>query len=72
MLPRLNGTDLILFGQAGRACRAAVVAFGVPRGDGFPSDDSDGPRGLKDVLGGRFEWRPGGTAVGARARVRVG
>jgi hypothetical protein len=31
VLAQLDPTDLVLFGQAGRACRAAVVAFGVPQ-----------------------------------------
>ena len=31
MLARLDPTDVVVFGQAGRACRAAVVAFGVPQ-----------------------------------------
>jgi hypothetical protein len=30
VLARLGPTDLVVFGQAARACRAAVVAFGVP------------------------------------------
>ena len=38
VLARLDPTDLVLFGQVGLACRAAVVAFfGVPQ----TSDDSD-------------------------------
>ena len=43
VLPRLTNTDLVLFGQAGRACRAAVVAFGVPKEEEVEetSDDSD-------------------------------
>ena len=40
VLARLDPTDLVLFGQAGRACRAAVVAFGVPQEE-KASDDSD-------------------------------
>jgi hypothetical protein len=31
VLAQLDPTDLVLFGQVGRACRAAVVAFGVPQ-----------------------------------------
>jgi hypothetical protein len=31
VLARLEPTDVVLFGQANRACRAAVVAFGVPQ-----------------------------------------
>ena len=31
VLARLEPTDVVLFGQANRACRAAVVSFGVPR-----------------------------------------
>ena len=26
-------TDIVMFGQVGRACRAAMVAFGVPQED---------------------------------------
>jgi hypothetical protein len=40
VLARLDPTDLVLFGQAARACRAAVVAFGVPQEE-EASDDSD-------------------------------
>jgi hypothetical protein len=40
VLARLNPTDLVLFGQAVRACRAAVVAFGVPQELEY-SDGSD-------------------------------
>jgi hypothetical protein len=40
-LARLDPTDVVVFGQAGRACRAAVVvAFGVPQEEA-PSDDID-------------------------------
>jgi hypothetical protein len=31
VLAQLNPTDVVMFGQAGRACRAAMVAFGVPQ-----------------------------------------
>jgi hypothetical protein len=31
VLPWLDPTDVVVFGQVGRACRAAVVAFGVPQ-----------------------------------------
>ena len=42
VLTRLDPTDVVLFGQAGRACRAAVVAFGVPQEEVERwSDDSD-------------------------------
>ena len=41
VLARLGPTDVVLFGQAGRACRAAVVAFGVPQEEGELSDESD-------------------------------
>jgi len=49
VLARLEPTDLVLFGQAGRACRAAVVAFGVPQEElerwlSYASDD-DGTEG---------------------------
>jgi len=37
VLARLDPTDLVLFGQAGRACRAAVVAFGVQQAAGEAS-----------------------------------
>jgi hypothetical protein len=42
-LARLDPTDMVLFGQAGRACRAAVVAFGVPQEEEMErgSEDSD-------------------------------
>jgi len=40
VLARLDPTDMVMFGQAGRACRAAVVAFGVPQEE-EPNDDSD-------------------------------
>ena len=41
VLARLEPTDLVLFGQAGRACRAAMVAFGVPQEAERWSEDSD-------------------------------
>jgi hypothetical protein len=41
VLPRLDPTDMVLFGQVGRACRAAVVALGAPREEVQTSDDSD-------------------------------
>jgi hypothetical protein len=43
VLARLDPTDVVLFGQANRACRAAVVAFGVPQEEGVGrwSDESD-------------------------------
>ena len=31
MLDQLGAADLVLFGQAARACRAAVAALGVPQ-----------------------------------------
>ena len=31
VLAQLDPTDVVVFGQVGRACRAAVVAFGVPQ-----------------------------------------
>jgi hypothetical protein len=40
MLAQLDPKDLVLFGQAGHVCRAAVVAFGVPQEE-ESSDDSD-------------------------------
>ena len=42
VLARLDPTDLMLFGQAGRACRAAVVAFGVPQEEEVATSDDDG------------------------------
>ena len=41
VLARLHPTDLVVFGQAARACRAAVVAFGVPQEEVETSDNSD-------------------------------
>jgi hypothetical protein len=42
VLAQLDPTDLVLFGQAARACRAAVVAFGVPHEEvEEASDNSD-------------------------------
>jgi len=129
VLARLDPTDVVVFGQVGRACRAAVVAFGVPQEEEVEgwSDDSDdeGTQGgplllrLQDFVGSverlawakargcpwdesvcayaarggqlatggtavglgtrsagvyarRFGRAPGGAAVGAGARVRVG
>jgi hypothetical protein len=66
VLARLEPTDVVVFGQAGRACRAAVVAFGVPQEEEEVSDDSDdegtggGPLLLrvKDFVGSveRLAW----------------
>jgi len=39
VLAQLDPTDVVLFGQANRACRAAVVAFGVQQADGRESLD---------------------------------
>jgi hypothetical protein len=41
VLSRVDPTDLVMFGQVGRACRAAVVAFGVPREVETSDDDGD-------------------------------
>ena len=41
VLSRLVPTDVVMFGQVGRACRAAVVAFGAPKEDGYFSDSSE-------------------------------
>jgi len=43
VLPWLEPTDVVVFGQVARACRAAVVAFGVPQEEEMErwSDDSD-------------------------------
>jgi hypothetical protein len=35
VLAQLPPTDIVVFGQAGRACRAALVAFGVPQEEGI-------------------------------------
>jgi hypothetical protein len=40
VLAQLDNTDLVVFGQAARACRGAVVAFSVPQEEAR-SDDSD-------------------------------
>ena len=50
VLTRLDPTDLVLFGQAGRACRAAVVAFGVPQEEVNINDDSDDSEGAEGGL----------------------
>ena len=42
VLPLLEPTDLVVFGQAARACRAAVVAFGVPQEEVQVSSDEEG------------------------------
>jgi hypothetical protein len=65
VLAQLEPTDLVLFGQVGRACREAVVAFGVPQEE-ETSDDSDdeGPGGrplllmVEDFVGSveRLAW----------------
>jgi hypothetical protein len=39
VLARLEPTDVVLFGQANRACRAAVVAFGVPQEEESHEDE---------------------------------
>ena len=41
VLSQLDPTDVVLFGQANRACRAAVVAFGVPQAAEASDDDGD-------------------------------
>jgi hypothetical protein len=41
VLTRLDPTDVVLFGQAGRACHDAVVAFGVPQEDATSEDSDD-------------------------------
>jgi hypothetical protein len=62
VLARLNPTDVVVFGQAGRACRAAVVAFGVPQEEeaSYNSDDEGGPLLLRveDFVGSveRLAW----------------
>ena len=82
VLSQLDPTDVVVFGQAGRACRAAVVAFGVPQEvevEGW-SDDSDdrAPReghcysGSRTLSGPSSGWlgpRLGG-ARGTRTFVR--
>jgi hypothetical protein len=68
----MDPTDVVLFGQAGRSCRAAVVAFGAPREEVETSDDNgdvegstgEGTEGVplllrvKDFVGsiGRQAW----------------
>jgi hypothetical protein len=46
VLSRLDPSDVVMFGQVGRTCRAAVVAFGVPQEEeveewSYDSDDED-------------------------------
>ena len=75
VLARLEPTDLVLLGQAGRACRAVVVAFGVPQEEESDnwSDDSDdrAPREgrcssrSRTLLGPSSGWR-GPRREGAR------
>jgi len=69
VLARLDPTDLVLFGQAGRACRAAVVAFGVPQEEVESwSDDSDdeGTEEGRYSSGSRSLWDPKSGWVGPR------
>jgi hypothetical protein len=65
VMARLGPTDVVLFGQANRACRAAVVAFGMPQEsqeEGRTSDESTegGPLLLRveDFVGSveRLAW----------------
>ena len=52
VLSRLDPTDVVLFGQAGHACRAAVVAFGVPQEEDDDSDDEGTGGGDEGTEGG--------------------
>jgi len=56
VLARLDPADLVVFGQAARACRAAVVAFGVPQeeatGGESDSDDEGTGGGSVEAEGG--------------------
>jgi hypothetical protein len=65
VIARLEPTDVVLFGQANRACRAAVVAFGVPQEEAAGDDsDDEGIEGgplllrVKDFVGSveRLAW----------------
>jgi len=70
VLAYLDPTDLVLFGLAGRAYRAAVVAFGVPQED-ESSDDSDHNEGVEGVaLLLRARYFVGSIERLARAKVR--
>ena len=65
VLTRLDPTDLVVFGQAARACRAAVVAFGVPQEEAASDEiDDEGTGGgplllrAQNFVGsvGRLAW----------------
>ena len=45
VMSQLQPTDVVLFGQANRACRAAVVAFGVPQEEAGRWTDEGGEEG---------------------------
>jgi hypothetical protein len=49
VLPLLDPTDIVVFGQAARACRAAVVAFGVPQEEVWSDEEgSTGDEGTEE------------------------
>ena len=52
VLSQLEPTDVAMFGQANRACRAAVVAFGVPQEEVETSDDEGTGGGSEEAEGG--------------------
>ena len=57
VLSRLEPTDVVMFGQVGRSCRAAVVAFGVPQEPETSDDEGD------DEEGGTGEGTEGGPLL---------
>ena len=61
VLARLPPTDLVLLGQAGRACRAAVVALGVPQEEGGYFIDSEDEEAQKE--GSTGEGTEGGPLL---------
>jgi hypothetical protein len=65
VLSRLNDTDLILFGQAGRACRAAVVASACRTVMGFRETIAmtRGARGWTPRVKGHFALSSGSTTL---------
>jgi len=50
VLSQLDPTDIVLFGQAGRACHAAVVAFDVPQEEETSDDSDDEGTGVGPLL----------------------
>ena len=64
----LEPTDLVTLGQAARACRAAVVAFGAPQEEVWSDDiDEEGGTG-EGTEGGPLVLR-GGSFVGSIERL---